>query len=282
MNEIKPIETCYNGYRFRSRLEARWAVFFDTLGIEYEYEPQGYCLPSGKPYLPDFKVKCYGKRGCIGNITLCGDCKHCTEPEYGGDMADWLSNPFCAYEKETDYNHPPTFIKMRCECGGGQDCTEIVECSRYENRAFDLFIEVKGEMSRLDADKILEFAGAWHKENNSNYIEEYYEQRNSILIVGQIPNPDTYSADSSDLHSYDKMNNMPIYPWNYYTIDGDYFACYPAVHNGHFYLDGDDSNYQTMNIEVIRNAFLVARQARFEHGETPIINRRDNHGITNL
>ena len=40
--EIKPIETVYNGYRFRSRLEARWAVFFDTLGIEYEYEKEGY------------------------------------------------------------------------------------------------------------------------------------------------------------------------------------------------------------------------------------------------
>lgn len=25
------IETEYKGYRFRSRLEARWAVFFDTL-----------------------------------------------------------------------------------------------------------------------------------------------------------------------------------------------------------------------------------------------------------
>jgi hypothetical protein len=36
--DIKPIETRYNGYRFRSRLEARWAVFFDTLGIEYQYE----------------------------------------------------------------------------------------------------------------------------------------------------------------------------------------------------------------------------------------------------
>jgi hypothetical protein len=26
----KAIETHYKGYRFRSRLEARWAVFFDT------------------------------------------------------------------------------------------------------------------------------------------------------------------------------------------------------------------------------------------------------------
>jgi hypothetical protein len=50
---IKAIETRYAGCRFRSRLEARWAVFFDTLDIRWEYEREGLTLPSG-PYLPDF------------------------------------------------------------------------------------------------------------------------------------------------------------------------------------------------------------------------------------
>ena len=53
---IKPIETIYKGYRFRSRLEARWAVFFVAAGIKWEYEPQGFELPSGKRYLPDFLI----------------------------------------------------------------------------------------------------------------------------------------------------------------------------------------------------------------------------------
>lgn len=53
--DIKPIETVYNGYRFRSRLEARWAVFFDASRIEYEYEPEGFMLNDGNiKYLPDF------------------------------------------------------------------------------------------------------------------------------------------------------------------------------------------------------------------------------------
>lgn len=52
---IQAIETRYAGCRFRSRLEARWAVFFDHLGITWEYEPQGY-LVGGKPYLPDFRI----------------------------------------------------------------------------------------------------------------------------------------------------------------------------------------------------------------------------------
>ena len=52
---IKPIETRYKGYRFRSRLEARWAVFMDHLEVPWEYEPQGYVV-DGRPYLPDFLV----------------------------------------------------------------------------------------------------------------------------------------------------------------------------------------------------------------------------------
>ncbi|MEV7602929.1 hypothetical protein AB0O91_36745 [Kitasatospora sp. NPDC089797] len=55
MTTIQPIETRYAGHRFRSRLEARWAVFFDTVGITWEYEPQGYTVgPDKRPYLPDF------------------------------------------------------------------------------------------------------------------------------------------------------------------------------------------------------------------------------------
>lgn len=52
---IQPIQTRYAGHHFRSRLEARWAVLFDALGIRWEYEPQGYRVgPDRKPYLPDF------------------------------------------------------------------------------------------------------------------------------------------------------------------------------------------------------------------------------------
>lgn len=56
MNNLKAIQTTYKGYRFRSRLEARWAVFFDALGLKWEYEAEGYELPSGR-YLPDFSFR---------------------------------------------------------------------------------------------------------------------------------------------------------------------------------------------------------------------------------
>lgn len=50
---FRAIETVYKGYRFRSRLEARWAVVLDTLDVKYDYEREGFQLSSGW-YLPDF------------------------------------------------------------------------------------------------------------------------------------------------------------------------------------------------------------------------------------
>ncbi len=53
MADIKAIETRYHGCRFRSRLEARWAVWMDRLGIAWHYELQGFDL-GGTAHLPDF------------------------------------------------------------------------------------------------------------------------------------------------------------------------------------------------------------------------------------
>lgn len=53
---IKAIETQYKGYRFRSRLEARWAVFFDALGLNWAYETEGFDLGELGWYLPDFWI----------------------------------------------------------------------------------------------------------------------------------------------------------------------------------------------------------------------------------
>lgn len=53
--DIKPIETKYNGFRFRSRLEARWAILFDAIGLKYEYEVEGFEM-EGIRYLPDFYI----------------------------------------------------------------------------------------------------------------------------------------------------------------------------------------------------------------------------------
>jgi hypothetical protein len=56
MQNPKAIATLYRGVLYRSRLEARWSVFFNHLGLNYSYEPEGYELPSGW-YLPDFFIR---------------------------------------------------------------------------------------------------------------------------------------------------------------------------------------------------------------------------------
>lgn len=71
-NEIKAIPTIYKGIPFRSRLEARWAIIFDRLGIDWHYETEGYDIPIEDGltirYLPDF--------------VLYGGSVRCPEPLY--------------------------------------------------------------------------------------------------------------------------------------------------------------------------------------------------------
>lgn len=242
---IKAIETEYNGYRFRSRLEARWAVFFDALGVKYEYEPDGYETEYGK-YLPDFRVKCYGKRGACNTpkvkdeSNLCYSCKYGHEDSYAYQHQctnpDWTVE---AAEIDSDNN--------------GQCCAcELYELDR--SVPFDLYIEVKGRMTEHDAKRIKSFASA-----------------NKLLVVGNIP-PEGCSYDSMEIDAYCGMDGTDILPFNYELIDGDNFAAYPAAKNGRFYLWGDDGNYiDASDIDSVEAAYRAARQARFEHGETPVI-----------
>lgn len=50
---VRAIPTTYSGERFRSRLEARYAMAFDRLGLRWAYETEGLDL-GGVWYLPDF------------------------------------------------------------------------------------------------------------------------------------------------------------------------------------------------------------------------------------
>lgn len=52
MIAIRAIETRYRGVYFRSRLEARWAAFFDAAGWSWEYEPFDTA-----GWIPDFVLK---------------------------------------------------------------------------------------------------------------------------------------------------------------------------------------------------------------------------------
>jgi hypothetical protein len=94
---VKTIPTEYAGHKFRSRLEARWAVFFTHMGIPWQYEPEGYELPSGR-YVPDFVIPTCGTfievRGDVDRVDLDNLARKAAElprlPQKGGERGPKL------------------------------------------------------------------------------------------------------------------------------------------------------------------------------------------------
>ncbi|MCW6003907.1 hypothetical protein K1W54_04825 [Micromonospora sp. CPCC 205371] len=73
-SEPRALPTTWAGVTFRSRHEARWAVFFDHLDLRWDYEPERYTLGTvGGTYLPDFYLPDIGlfaeiKPGLAGDV----------------------------------------------------------------------------------------------------------------------------------------------------------------------------------------------------------------------
>lgn len=129
---MKAIETRYAGYRFRSRLEARWAVFFDSLELEWEYEKQGYELPSGL-YLPDFWlpalevwVEVKGQEPSRDELRLAEQLSehHHSAAVFWGLPGEHFATVFCADVTDST--------------GGSSDWDECVWCYDRTDRRFKL------------------------------------------------------------------------------------------------------------------------------------------------
>ena len=204
---MKAIQTEYKGYLFRSRLEARWAVFFDACGVRWEYEPEGYRLSNGQMYLPDFLLH------------------------------------------DVTFNHAGY-----CE---GQD----------------LYVEVKGNMTQEDADKILCFSGIDRLFANDEYHEEV--ELTPLFVVGNLP-------AGNDIRDFECEAINEGYRWecgvpffNFYTVDGDDYPAMPGVgKDGKFQLFGADSSYLSdVNPTITERAYRLALRARFEYGESPHFRR---------
>ncbi len=88
---LPAIPTTYRGVRYRSRLEARWAVFFEQLGWRAEYEPIDLL-----GYIPDFILR-FDRPvlvECKPFIDASGDAQDaaraCQRIEHGGWTGDAL------------------------------------------------------------------------------------------------------------------------------------------------------------------------------------------------
>ena len=64
--DIRAKPTTYNGRLFRSRLEARWAAYFDLLGWAWEYEPFDL-----NGWSPDFAISCKYPKSDGQRFELC-------------------------------------------------------------------------------------------------------------------------------------------------------------------------------------------------------------------
>lgn len=90
---IKAHPTFYKRVRFRSRLEARWAAFFDLIGWRWEYEPLDL-----NGWTPDFRVTfdCLRPKSCCPEHSLLVEVK----PYYTIDEFD--GHPCLLYNRCTN------------------------------------------------------------------------------------------------------------------------------------------------------------------------------------
>lgn len=78
-NKIPGIPTLYRGVQYRSRLEARWAAFFDEIGWWHTYEPF-----DARGYIPDFLIA--GPRPLLIEVKPA-----VTSDDYRTLPGDWLT-----------------------------------------------------------------------------------------------------------------------------------------------------------------------------------------------
>lgn len=233
---IKAIETVYKGYRFRSRLEARWAVSFDVMGLSYRYEPEGFALG------PDLNPSYY--EDAVSNLDLLDE----------GRRQDLLE---LKNELEKTVFYLPDFYLPNLGLKG-------------------TFVEVKGVLSKEDEIKIKRFAN----------LKEY-----DLIILEDIPFVDFRYVDVVENNP---VNGLKTYYTNelvygdeaYGRTSWDYNHCFcecPVCGKIGFEYEGRANRINCKCqehagwLDKLRNnatpkiaeAFEKARQARFEHGESP-------------
>lgn len=229
---IKAIETEYNGYLFRSRLEARWAVFFDELNVEYKYEPEGFDLGNGVYYLPDFYLPDINAYVEIKGVMNEVDYHKIEQFAIKGNEIYVLSDiPYIGEENDsTSIN----FDNYEWLCGN----PDVVGGYSYDHRYLPCVCPACGRFG-------IEFDGrGWRICGHLYDVANYY------------------NVDLDDAKKIMKDHNGE------YLLKSGIWARmkYPNYAGGRL----DDKGY-TFESPMIQNALKKARQARFEHGEKPTL-----------
>lgn len=240
MVHIPPKETYYNGYRFRSRLEAKYAVFFDAMGIIYEYEPEGFSLNNGLSYLPDFylvNLKAYFEVKGIDafNITYPDDNHVSFEPNRENpDKVAWFvfemyknhpvivvfGDPWDAFHSEEHGGKGKAFVFYEATCAPLFFGNDIISCPKNECTSCDHGKYMCSmRITYMDNERII------CATDSDNWINTLPEQAETIR---------TFCPE------IESMLNEVI---------------------------------KEMHALQFEKSLTIARQARFEHGERPITER---------
>lgn len=217
---IKAIETEYNGYRFRSRLEARWAVFFDAAGIEYQYEPEGFELSCGwylpDFYLPDFEIyveiKPFDK-----NVV-----------HHVGDGNEW---------------------EVKCDTFRDETGKAILLC--YDDPSKDVF-------KYLSAYDTTDSSGG-----NCTFEAVFKQYKGDVYLVVRNAREDR----SIYISSCFDWNEHILTAWEFFQLDK--LKVYEKIQEAA--LDETMEPFDPNASDILNASKKAARQARFEHGETPVI-----------
>ena len=233
MADIKPIETVYNGYRFRSRLEARWAVFFDVGHIKYEYEPEGFETPNGEKYLPDFYFPDFDlyvevkpdRKNAFEEITKAKNAIY-----WGGPIKRILILSAIPTGYDGGLWHFPILYWE-----GKDNCVRAAWWYFYEtfaDKTEPYVLRLDGDMPRnvLYSPPFYLYLNGWISGRNGRYSK--------LHDAWIYPDPTLGAVSDVTLHKERDINYEPI-------------------------EDNSETN------ELLFDALNAARQARFEHGETP-------------
>ena len=263
---IKAIETLYAGYRFRSRLEARWAVFFNALGIEWQYEPQGFeigtgcgsfeeCKCDGWPscacdpatsltrYLPDFYLpqeKLWIEvKGVIDSDPLLTLAVHCLDPWSGPTLPDGDRLMIVG-------ELPPPHSEQFC-------MHEIYYWRKGTARELAYF-DTRHVDREWRPEPLIRPLNNW---GSVNGLSDCYDG----TAVGGTPTAHSYMGE---VRPYWIVDNGITLARRQFDWDEKFARKFseswfgPAIKGGNPYAD-----------PAVTAAYDTARQARFEHGETP-------------
>lgn len=140
---ISPIPTVYKGTSFSSRLEARWAVFFDLIGISWQYEPDTYDV--GKTaYRPDF---------WLSNMPVFAEVKP-TWPHFSGDpLEKCFQLSRATQEAVVLLDGPPDFKGYRIMTPNGlyNKCDAIITKRKLHGTAERCILELQNDIQYCKA-----------------------------------------------------------------------------------------------------------------------------------